>query len=464
MQATLPTTIVVQPDGPYLATNAAVVDWLGVEVPARPQLALCRCGQSQLKPFCDGTHAEIGFSDKKDPAHVPDQRDSYAGQLLTVLDNRALCSHSGFCSDRLATVFHVASDPFVTPSAGRIDETIRAVRDCPSGTLSFALGDLEARAQVDQERAPQVEVAKDGPYRVTGAIPLLDADGEPVARNEGASFEHYSLCRCGSSRNKPFCSGMHFYADFHDPPPPDREPTLFEWAGGFPALERMTRRFYERFVPEDPLLGPLFSEMAPDHPERVAAWLGEVFGGPPRHSELYGGYDQMVAQHLSRALSEEQRARWVQLMCRAADDVGLPADAAFRAAFAGYLEWGSRIAKENSTPDAAPPKHMPVPHWWWVCNTAPGARPSSVPEPKEEQVTLPPADEPVAFAQIKPLFRQQDRVSMRFAFDLWAYDDVNRNAEAILERVRAGSMPCDGAWPAEKVDVFARWVAAGKPE
>jgi truncated hemoglobin YjbI len=103
-------------------------------------------------------------------------------------------------------------------------------------------------------------------------------------------------------------------------------PTLFEWAGGTPALRRMTTIFYGKYVPEDPLLGPLFADMAPDHPERVAAWLGEVFGGPPSYSERYGGYDRMVSRHVGRGLREEQRARWVQLLCKSADDAQLPTD------------------------------------------------------------------------------------------------------------------------------------------
>jgi hypothetical protein len=53
---------------------------------------------------------------------------------------------------------------------------------------------------------------------------------------------------------------------------------------------------------------------------------------------------------------------------------------------------------------------------------------------------------------------------MKFAFDLWAYADVSRHADDILARVRSGSMPCDGAWPAEYVATFQRWVEAGKPE
>ncbi len=72
--------------------------------------------------------------------------------------------------------------------------------------------------------------------------------------------------------------------------------------------------------------------------------------------------------------------------------------------------------------------------------------------------------EPVSFdSQVKPLFRERDRESMEFAFDLWSYDDVSQNAEAILERVKDGSMPCDGEWSQVQVDLFERWIAGGKP-
>ena len=64
---------------------------------------------------------------------------------------------------------------------------------------------------------------------------------------------------------------------------------------------------------------------------------------------------------------------------------------------------------------------------------------------------------------IKPLFRERDRDSMRFAFDLWSHDDVSTHADAILERLKAGTMPCDGAWPDEHVALFGRWIDAGKP-
>ncbi len=66
-------------------------------------------------------------------------------------------------------------------------------------------------------------------------------------------------------------------------------------------------------------------------------------------------------------------------------------------------------------------------------------------------------------ADIKPLFREDDRASMDFAFDLWSYDDVRANATLILERVEDGTMPCDNAWPEEKIETFRGWITAGYP-
>jgi hypothetical protein len=67
-------------------------------------------------------------------------------------------------------------------------------------------------------------------------------------------------------------------------------------------------------------------------------------------------------------------------------------------------------------------------------------------------------------ADIKPLFREKDRNSMRKAFDLWSYADVKAHADAIAGRLKSGSMPCDGAWPADRVALFERWVEQGEPE
>jgi CDGSH-type Zn-finger protein len=168
-----------------------------------------------------------------------------------------------------------------------MDEIIRAVRDCPSGALSYGVDGVEARDYADWHdiREPRIEVTKDGPYRVTGKIPLIGADGHPVARNEGSSLEHYALCRCGHSLNKPFCSGMHWFVDFTDPVPPrGYEPTLFEWAGGLRALTRMTRMLYDKHVPGDPLLALKIRRHAAGPATVPRGWL-RALGGPARTQE-----------------------------------------------------------------------------------------------------------------------------------------------------------------------------------
>lgn len=228
------------------------------------------------------------------------------------------------------------------------------------------------------------------------------------------------------------------------------KPTLYEWLGGLPALTRLTRIFYEKYVPHDELLAPLFAGMAPDHPERVAIWLGEVFGGPETYTEHYGGHAHMISRHMGRGLSEAQRARWASLICQAADDAGLPADPAFRSAFVSYIDWGTHLAVKYSAPGANPPLHLPVPHWDWGTAKAPE---STVPVLENEPITF--------TRHIKPLFREKDRQSMQWAFDLWSYEDVTKHAQGIFQRLQSGSMPCDGAWSHEQLEIFQRWMTSG---
>jgi hypothetical protein len=109
---------------------------------------------------------------------------------------------------------------------------------------------------------------------------------------------------------------------------------------------------------------------------------------------------------------------------------------------------------------------MPMPRWDW--NTAagpPGSRVSALNSPDEEPdppPALPGLDEPVSFERhIKTFFRRHDRQSMQFAFDLWSINDVTQHADAILERLDNGTMPCDGAWPPEQIKAFQRWVNTG---
>ncbi|WP_099908553.1 group II truncated hemoglobin [Streptomyces sp. TLI_171] len=141
-------------------------------------------------------------------------------------------------------------------------------------------------------------------------------------------------------------------------------PTLYAWAGGAEALERLFARFY-RHVDADPLLAPLFADKKPDHARHVAAWLGEVFGGPRAYSTGHGGHRGMVTHHLGRGITEPQRRRWVALLLDTADEVGLPADPEFRAVLAYYLEWGTRMAVLYAGPNPPPAPESPMPRWDW---------------------------------------------------------------------------------------------------
>jgi hemoglobin len=145
---------------------------------------------------------------------------------------------------------------------------------------------------------------------------------------------------------------------------PGSTPTLYEWAGGMPALERLTTHFYDA-VRGDDVLAPVFAHMHSDHPRLVAQFIAEVLGGPDAYSATRGGHAHMVAQHLNRHLTQEQRRRWVERLVTSADAVGLPDDPEFRSALVAYLEWGSRLAVLNSQSGATPVEDAPMPRWGW---------------------------------------------------------------------------------------------------
>jgi hemoglobin len=141
-------------------------------------------------------------------------------------------------------------------------------------------------------------------------------------------------------------------------------PTLYEWAGGLPALEELSAVFYRR-VAQDSLLAPLFARMDPAHPRIVAQFIAEVLGGPPQYSQERGGHHAMITKHLQKHLTEAQRSRWMGLLLECADEVGLPGDPEFRSAFVAYIEWGTRLAVINSNADKLPDVGAAMPKWGW---------------------------------------------------------------------------------------------------
>jgi CDGSH-type Zn-finger protein len=172
-------------------------------------VALCRCGASKNKPFCDGTHGAIGFKGANTADPAKNRRDSYAGKRITIFDNRAICSHAGHCTDGLKSVFLYGKEPWIDPDGAKVEDIIAIIRKCPSGALSYAIDDVEAQPPA---REPANTVTDNGPYAITGGVGLLG-----VTFGQGASSEHYTLCRCGASKNKPFCDGSHWTVEFRDP-------------------------------------------------------------------------------------------------------------------------------------------------------------------------------------------------------------------------------------------------------
>lgn len=145
----------------------------------------------------------------------------------------------------------------------------------------------------------------------------------------------------------------------------EQVPSLFQWAGGQQAVDRLFSVFYAKVV-HDPLLLPVFAEMPGDHPKMVAAFVAEVLGGPTSYSGAGGSHAGMVTRHAGRMLTEQQRRRWVDVLLDSADEAGLPDDPEFRSAFVAYVEWGTRLAVVNSQVSDPPiDPEAPMPKWGW---------------------------------------------------------------------------------------------------
>jgi len=202
-------SIKITNNGPYLVRNLKnLVDANGEPVAVKPTMTLCRCGNSATKMFCDGTHAKIGFTGEKKEDRVKDQRDDYVGKKITIHDNRGICSHAGYCTDGLPSVWRMRTEPWIDPDGADVQEIIDTIKKCPSGALSYTIEDVEHR---DQDRPQSIKITPNGPYVIQGGIEL---DGAETLT--GASPEHRTLCRCGQSKNKPICDGSHWYASFRD--------------------------------------------------------------------------------------------------------------------------------------------------------------------------------------------------------------------------------------------------------
>jgi CDGSH-type Zn-finger protein len=181
---------------------------VGYELPIEGSYELCRCGQSKNMPFCDKTHENINFTGElsADQRLSVERRKSYQGSNFIMTDDGILCSDAGFCGTRLTKVWKMiqfSNDPEVR---ARI---LRMVNNCPSGRL---VAWTEGGEALEPEYRPSIAAVTDGPLWVRGGIPVEGPDGFVYeVRNR------MTLCRCGSTRNMPFCDGSHEQVKFTAP-------------------------------------------------------------------------------------------------------------------------------------------------------------------------------------------------------------------------------------------------------
>lgn len=195
-------TITERENGPLVVKNIKTLKGPnGENIEVKEVMALCRCGGSSNKPFCDGTHNKNGFESRGGEPAGRDRLIDYEGAEITVTYNPRVCSHAAECGRLASHIFNPEQKPWVQPDKGTLDDVRAVIAACPSGALSIKEASGEMR-HIVPDRA-EIEVQKDGPYWVTGVEPPADLAGE------GMTAEKFVLCRCGLSGNKPFCDGSH---------------------------------------------------------------------------------------------------------------------------------------------------------------------------------------------------------------------------------------------------------------
>jgi CDGSH-type Zn-finger protein len=220
--------IIVSKNGPYLVSgelplakeiigigsDAEPEKWIKAEsYPRQENYALCRCGQSKNKPFCDGTHAKVNFDGTETASREKylEQAHKIEGPVMDLTDAQDLCAAARFCHSGGGT-WKLTEQ---SNNAKAKDLAVREACNCPSGRL--VAWDKKTGKPIEPELEPSLGLVEDpqakasGPIRVKGGVTLESADG---SRYE--TRNRMTLCRCGKSKNKPFCDGSHIRVKFND--------------------------------------------------------------------------------------------------------------------------------------------------------------------------------------------------------------------------------------------------------
>ncbi|KAJ57287.1 hypothetical protein ACMU_01965 [Actibacterium mucosum KCTC 23349] len=193
--------IVERENGPLVVTGMPDLRGTdGTPVEGKEVMALCRCGASQNKPFCDGSHNAAGFQSRGGKPEGPDRLFTYEGAEVTVGFIPRLCGHAAECGRIASNIFDVSQKPWVQPDKGTVEQVEAVVAACPSSALQII------RDGVSETIVPEgatIQIQENGPYWVTGCEVETDTTAT------GLSEDKYILCRCGLSGNKPYCDGSH---------------------------------------------------------------------------------------------------------------------------------------------------------------------------------------------------------------------------------------------------------------
>ena len=186
---------------PLMAVDTKLVGSDGKTIDTPRVCSLCRCGESKYKPQCDGSHAQAAFDGKRENSDKK-ELEYYQGKDITIVYDRFLCMGAGYCGE-LEAVFGTHDAPKYEPDAAPVAEIIATIKRCPSGALSYQIGDARQADYYDDTR---IVVEKDGQLNCQGTIDVID-DQDSDALLPGA--DHFTLCRCGGSKKKPLCDGSH---------------------------------------------------------------------------------------------------------------------------------------------------------------------------------------------------------------------------------------------------------------
>ena len=195
-------------DGPLkLESDTQVLYRSDETVETKHVVSLCRCGLSKNKPFCDGAHRAAGFSDERLIEKEAVQH--YPGEQASISFNRSICSGAARCVKGLPSVFSSeSSEDWIAPDNDSLENVKAAVANCPSGAMSLQIeGQVIAPTETTK---PQISIVPNGPLNVQG-IKLIDRQPATNARPE-----QYALCRCGLSKNKPYCDYSHAEQGWQD--------------------------------------------------------------------------------------------------------------------------------------------------------------------------------------------------------------------------------------------------------